>query len=174
MVRWSQSSARSRASAVAVTLPGSAYESASSAGSAAAVAPGCAVASAGAGSRAQAEAASSAAADNSSRVLRMEGGSGTAGNRPSSVLRTPRCRWLANFRHGNHGAVPGICTPRHHREGTRVHAPTLRLLQALSCCLLLALPAAALARDGAAQATPTTIPQLTGDIAIDGVIDEGA
>jgi len=55
-----------------------------------------------------------------------------------------------------------------------VHAPTLRLLQALSCCLLLALPAAALARDGAAQATPTTIPQLTGDIAIDGVIDEGA
>src|SRR5690606_33476916 len=52
--------------------------------------------------------------------------------------------------------------------------PTVRVLQALSCCLPLALPAAALARDGAAQATPTTIPQLTGDIAIDGVIDEGA
>lgn len=50
--------------------------------------------------------------------------------------------------------------------------PTLRLLQALSCSLLLALPAAALARDGASQAEPTTIPELAGDIAIDGVIDE--
>src|SRR5690606_22409710 len=69
---------------------------------------------------------------------------------------------------------PGHLHPRHHREGTRVHTPTLRLLQALSCSLLLALPAAALARDGASQTAPTTIPELAGDIAIDGVIDEGA